>query len=354
MRFAANMLAIVALVLPLVVAALPAFAAGTNGEVVSRSEGRRLIIVTGLGGESYYQELFQRWATSLYEVARERLALSPAQIVHLAPEHSPASAAFSGISTRDAVLAAIADAAAGGQPGDLVALVLIGHGSAQPSREGVRARFNLPGPDLSPQQLAKALDAIEDRVVVVVNSASASGPFLEPLSAPGRIVITATSSAAENQHARFAGHFVAAFADDAADADKDRQVSVLEAFTFATRAVTRDFKGEGLLQTEHAVLDDSGDGVGSRAPSADNGAGTDGALAARVILAVRDEDLGGDNQSARARLRLNLHARRLVDEVEALKRRKPSLEAGLYARRLEALLLELALNRRAYRMRQAP
>ena len=71
-------------------------------------------------------------------------------------------------------------------------------------------RINLPGPDLSAGALAAMLAPLGDRRVVVVNAASASGGFIEALSAPGRVVITATRSAAEAEATRFGGHFVAA------------------------------------------------------------------------------------------------------------------------------------------------
>ena len=43
-----------------------------------------LIIVTGLGGEQYYSDLFHRWATTLNQVATSRLGLSPARVIRLA------------------------------------------------------------------------------------------------------------------------------------------------------------------------------------------------------------------------------------------------------------------------------
>jgi len=237
--------------------------------------------------------------------------------------------------------------AADSRPGDLLALVLIGHGTAQ----GARVRFNLPGPDLSPAELAAALDAITDRTVVVVNTASASGPFMPALAGPDRVVITATSIGAENQHTRFGGHFVSAFAKAAADKDKNRRVSLLEAFDYARAEVARAYHQDARLQTEHAMLDDNGDGDGVRAPTTGGG---DGMHAARVHLAALNVPYSNDSAGARARLALSIDARRLVDHIEALKRLKPSLEASEFEQRLEVLLLELALNRRAFKAVATP
>ena len=76
---------------------------------------------------------------------------------------------------------------------------------------------------------------------------------------------------------RFGLHFVDAFADDGADADKDSRISMLEAFGYALREVQREYEGDNQLLTEHAVLDDNGDREGSREMNDLEG---DGALAA--------------------------------------------------------------------------
>ena len=100
-----------------------------------------------------------------------------------------------------------------------------------------------------------------------VNTASASGPFVEELSAPGRTIVTATRNGAEQFTTLFGGYFVDALTSEAADADKNKRVSVLEAFKFAKAEVARAYEREGLLATEHALLDDNGDKEGSQDPS---------------------------------------------------------------------------------------
>ena len=81
--------------------------------------------------------------------------------------------------------------------------------------------------------LRAAAEALAPRRVVFVNTASASGPFIEALSGPGRTIVTATRNGAKSFATIFGGYFVDALASDAADADKNRKVSVLEAFDFA-------------------------------------------------------------------------------------------------------------------------
>lgn len=302
-----------------------------------------LAIVSGLGGESYYSDLFHRWAATLNEVATTRLGISPARVIRLAEDPSRDPEFISAVSRKEHVLDAIQRLGEASGEGDVVAFVYLGHATAS----GKRALLNLPGPDLSAAELAAALDGLAGRTVAVVIAAPSSSPFIEALSGPGRIVITATSNTAENQHTRFGGHFVDAFAEDAADLDKDKQVSLLEAFRYATREVARSFETEGRIRTEHAMLDDDGDGEGSRDPGTERG---DGMLAARAHL---EAPAVTDTAAGREALALQIQARRLVDRIEAIKRKKRSLESADYLEQLEALLVELALNRRAFRAKGA-
>ncbi len=46
-----------------------------------------------------------------------------------------------------------------------------------------------------------------------------------------------------------------------ADLDKDGQVSLLEAFLIASRRTLEFYKVEGRIATEHALIDDNGDGL---------------------------------------------------------------------------------------------
>ena len=209
-----------------------------------------VLVVSGLGGDPEYTSRFAGWGAALLDAAME--AGVPAEQARWLAEREEVHPRAAGVARVDAVQAEVAALAGRSSPGDLVLLVLFGHGSA---REG-EARINLPGPDLSAGELAAMLEPLRDRRVVVVNAASASGGFVEPLSAAGRVVITATRSPSENEATRFGGHFIAALAGAEADTDKDGAVSILEAFDYARREVARSFEATGSLATEHALLDD--------------------------------------------------------------------------------------------------
>jgi len=317
----------------ILVAAAQFFAAGA----VDASQ-RHLLIVVGLGGEPHYTKLFNEWAAQMAEIAERVLAIAGERITVL-----QGSAEGDGETPRkEDVLTMLRNTADASTAGDMVMVLLIGHGTA---RNG-RALFNLPGPDLSASELREQLQLFAGRSLVIVNAASSSGAFVRELSDAGRVVITATASGSEHQFAYFGGHFVSAFVADAADKDKDNRVSMLEAFNHARRAVARAYKEDDRILTEHALLDDNGDGVGSRLTEASV---ADGAIAAKLFLQPSAGQLAGDSPQAREMLALDVRASELVSRIDRLKRRRERLLDEEYYRELESLLVTLAYNRRTLR-----
>lgn len=218
-------------------------------------------------------------------------------------------------------------------------LVLIGHGTF----DGREAKFNLRGPDVSAAELAGWLEGFE-RPVAVINCASASGPFLNRISRPGRVVITATRSGHEHNYARFGIHLAAAIADPRADLDKDGQTSLLEGYLAAAARVGEFYEQEGRLATEHSLIEDNGDGLGTPASwfrgtravrRARDGAALDGLRAHQLHLvpSAVDREMPAAARARRDQLEL---------EVARLRDRKGQLTEDAYYAQLEPLLLELA------------
>src|SRR5262249_51083446 len=122
--------------------------------------------------------------------------------------------------TREQVHRALADLRMQMTRDDQLVVLLIGHGT---SLDGDEAKFNLVGPDISASEWADLIRPIPGRVVFV-NTTAASFPFLRKLAGRGRVVLTATDSAAQQFETVFAEYFVKAFDDPAADVDKNRRV----------------------------------------------------------------------------------------------------------------------------------
>jgi len=215
-------------------------------------------------------------------------------------------------------------------------IVLIGHGSF----DGKVAKINLPGPDMTPADFAALLKRFASRKVVFVNTASASGPFIEPLAGSGRTIVTATRSGAEKYATLFGGAFIDALAGgEKADADKNRRVSVLEAFNAAKIDVARAYEQQGIMITEHSLLEDGGDGEGSLDPAAD---GKDGRIASILTLGT---PASAETLPADPKLRQLYEERRELERrVEGLKLLKGNMDPAKYAADLEKVLTDLALK----------
>jgi hypothetical protein len=228
-----------------------------------------------LGGDAAHGDRFHQWAKTLVAAAQEKLGVARENISYLAerPERDPSL--IDGRSTKENVEKHIVELSAHAERGANVVIFLIGHGSYQ----GDVAKFNLPGADMSAEDFAAPLSRFENQQLVFVNTASASGDFIPALSGPGRVVVAATKSSFERNETVFCEYLVRAFAEDVADVDKDGRVSLLEAVSYAMQEVNRFYESQSRLLTEHAVLDDNGDGVGSSEPDPETG---DGALAGRI------------------------------------------------------------------------
>jgi hypothetical protein len=297
-----------------------------------------LLIVVGLAGDPEHGQLFHKWGTALAD-ASAKVGVPPERLVYLG-EPKEGGARVSGRSTKEEIERAFAGFAKAAQPDDVVYVVLFGHGSF----DGQTARFNLPGPDVTAADFNVLLRRLPARNVVFVNTASSSGPFVEDLSGPGRTIITATRSGSQQFSTLFGGYFVEAFSAEGADADKNRRLSMLEAFQYARTEVARAYEREGLLATEHALLDDNGDKKGIQDPTP---TGADGKLAAALSLGSAADAVPLPSDP---RLRaLYIDRREIERRVEALRLLKDGLPPAKYTSELERLVTELALKTREIR-----
>ena len=294
----------------------------------------RLVVVSGVSGEARFATAFHQLALGMVDAARTRYGVADSAITWLAEDPAKAPGRIAGRSTKEAIAGAIAATASRMQPNERLLLLVIAHGSV-----GDPPRIALPGPDLTPAELTRMLAPLGQREVGIVLAASASGGFLPALTGPRRVVIAAAKEM-EGNETRFPTHFIAAYTKDGADRDKDGRVSLLEAFAYAGAEVRREYDDDGKLLTEHAILEDDGDGKGS-APPGD--AGSDGRLARTFVL-----DGGRARTSANpAVAALETQKRELEQRVETLRGRKAQMEAKAYEEALENLMVELAgVNRK--------
>lgn len=286
-----------------------------------------VIVVVGAGGTKEYAEQFADWA----EVWKQACLKSNAQFTAIGldkadvrPDRTRLKEILIGESRQTTAA---------------LWLVLIGHGTF----DGRTAKFNLRGSDVSADDLAEWLKPMV-RPLAVINTASSSAPFLKKLSAPERIVITATKSGFEQNFTRFGQYLADAIVEQQADLDKDGQTSLLEAFLIASHRVNEFYSAAGRLTTEYALIDDNADTLGTRADwfhgirpikkAADN-ASLDGYRAHQFHLLYSEIE---------NKMPLDLRAKRdrLELEVMILRDSKEKLAEDEYFSKLEALLCDIA------------
>jgi hypothetical protein len=282
------------------------------------------VIINGPGGEAVYTKQFTEWTTELSSTLSQRYSFDPKQIKILSEKDATAEE----VKRTFGLLKTQLDAS------NVLYVFLIGHGSS----DGKEAKFNLVGPDLSASDYNQLLTALPTKRIVVFNMSSASGEFVKSLSAKGRIVVTATRNGQETNATRFAGFFINALKATDGDTDQDGHTSVLEAFVYATRLTDDFYKRAGRLSTEHALIDDNGDGVGREKAEAGEG------LLARATYL---DSLSVDEAAASAATGKLLKERtRLEGEIEQLIARKGNMAEAEYEASLERLFIELAkINR---------
>jgi len=302
-----------------------------------------VVNVVGLGGGQEYTDTFTGWANQLEEHLTSRWGVSSDRVITLGED-----ASLPGVdeeSRRENIEATVSRLASEAAPSDRILFVLIGHGTW---RNDVAA-LNIPGRDLAAADWNAVLEPLGERMVAVVNVASSSGPFAEALARPGRVIITATRSGQERNETQFGRYFAEAFGGDAADLDKDGRLSLLEAFVYARSETARYYDEEGLLATEHAQLEDDGDGEAIDIPVDDS---TDGPVAnAFRFTSPSVNAKGAALPSDSTSVRIQAEIAQIEAELAILRSQRDTMSQEEYDAQLEALLVDLALKNRELRGR---
>jgi hypothetical protein len=276
-----------------------------------------LLVVVGLSADADHAALFKKWGSAMTAAAKN-VGTPADRIIELSEQTAKSDV--------DRAFATVAKTIGAD---DVVFVVLIGHGSF----DGKVAKFNLKGPDMTAADFNAHLKKLPAQRVVFVNTTSSSGPFAQELAGPGRTIVTATRNGAEQYDTLFPGFFVDAFNSETADSDKNRRVTLQEAFDYAQREVARTYEKEGLLATEHSVLDDGGK------------------LATVFSLGTA----GMGELPLDPKLRALYIARREAEQrVEALKVLKGSMDPARYEAELEKAVTALALRSREIRQIEGP
>ena len=297
------------------------------------AQERYAVLIGGLGGDPAYSEAFQGYLIESHRALVGTFGIPAANITALAEPSAQGLDVVADVSTAENIRARFGELASEVGADDEVYVFLFGHGSY----DGQRAQLNIPRRDLGSDDYAALVDSLEAETIVFVNTASASGPFVEALSAPGRIVITATRTGTERNETVFPEFFVEAMTSPAADLDKNGDLSVRELFAYASEKTAQSYEATGHLATEHALLEDTGDGQGHQHDELDETG--EGALAAVTYLKRRAAPLADAGEAATSGWQERETIERAVAE---LKSRKTQMDEDVYYAELETLFVRLA------------
>lgn len=268
-----------------------------------------VLVVEGLGGEAQYASEFDSERQAIVKASGSLTSAN--MIVSLNGE----AATKERIATEFKTLAKTLKA------DDRLAVYLIGHGSY----DGYVYKFNIPGPDLTAEELSKLLDGVPAKNQLIVATGSASGALADALKKDTRVVITATRTGSERNITHFGEAFAEALSDASADVDKNGRITAQEAFDAAARNVKDFFEKQKRLASEHARLE--------------------GSLAARFTVAQIGGGAAAPAAAANANPQwaaLQQQRERLNGQIEELRLRKDSLGEAEYSSQFEKLALELA------------
>jgi hypothetical protein len=261
------------------------------------------LIICGHPGDDEHRELFAKTLETIHKALVHKYGFLANEVrVRFGTEPIPgdgtAVSGSRGLSDREGVEAEVSDLRKQIQPDDALWVIVLGHAH----HDGRHSWLNLPGPDMRDDEFGKLFQGVQAREQVFFITTQVSGFFIKPLSAAGRVVITATEADQETNETEFPHALAEVLSDppEDLDADKDGVLTVLDLYLAVVRRAIQRFTADENIPTEHAQLDDNGDGrgtelqldflppdLGGRAKTTDRPAikpGTDGALAATLRL----------------------------------------------------------------------
>ena len=229
---------------------------------------RRAIILCGLPGDADHRKLFGESVELLYDGLTHHHGFKAEDVHVLWPDapvekDGPAVKSTRDIATREAVAKSVEEIRAALTPSDALWVFVLGHGHY----DARQSWLNLPGPDISHVEFGQLFAKVACKEQVFFITTPCSGFYLKALAQPGRIVITATEPDLEVNETNFPHKLAKAIGSPPSygefDLDQDRHLTLLDLYLWAARETAQEYASGELAATEHAQIDDSGDGRGT-------------------------------------------------------------------------------------------
>ncbi len=250
----------------------------TNSEQERTDKNTYAIVVSGISKDPSDRSAKTKAISGVQDFLQNNLKIDSGRLCVLTAGDSPA-AANNGTSTAENIQNAINNFASIIKPDDRFIFYYLG----QANVIGENLRMNLPGADITPEQLALWMKEIKASSMLIVFDCPGSGLAAKAMSGPGRVII-GSCTAEQHYTTRFSEYFIPALTDSQTDMNEDGKISILEAFTTTSKKIDDWYRQEKLLTTETPVLEDNGDGQPSKEPWRYKFDNTDGRIAAEFFL----------------------------------------------------------------------
>jgi hypothetical protein len=237
-----------------------AVAVAVDGPQATQNMNTFAMIVSGINKDPQEKQAKAKVVSDLRKILLDQVGIEPDRLGVLVGEHSIAHL-DSKLSTAVNLKEQITAFAGSVRPTDRFIFYYVG----QANVVAETLRFNLPGADITHQQIATWMKEIKAASILIVLDCPGAGLAVKSLTGEKRIIIGA-STEEQPYSTQFSQYFVPALSDPQSDSDDDGKVSVLEAFTFTARQLDDSYRRQGLLQTETPILEDNADGLPSLQP----------------------------------------------------------------------------------------
>jgi hypothetical protein len=284
--------------------------------IASLAESSALIL-SSVPGDEEHAEKFAKWTEATRKILVDKFGFAADHVIVLADKKT----------AKAEIQKAFAQLKTQLKPTDTFFLFFIGHGSYDTDY-----KFNILGPDFTGAEYSQLISTLPAGRTVIVNGTSASGGSVETLAGKNRVIITATKSGREANETVFYEYFLKGLEEASADEDKDKKVSVWEAFKYATESVDRFYKEQGRMATEHPQLSANGAEVVDLKVK-------DAPALARLTTFQVDRPV----TVADPALQALLNQKSEIDQkIEALRINKGNMPEAEYEKQLDDLLVQLA------------
>lgn len=229
---------------------------------------RRALIICGLAGDAEHRRLFGESLEMLYTGLTTYHGFGTENIRilwgEMPTEKDPVSVRASRDIANRETIAATAEAIRNElQAEDTLWVFVLGHTHF----DGRLSWLNLAGTDLNHLEFGRMFAEVNCGEQVFFMTIPCSGYYIKPLAQPGRIVISATEADIEVNETIFPHRLARAIGTPPPiadfDMDLDGQFTIFDLYLWIARDIALEYSTAELLATEHALLDDSGDGRGT-------------------------------------------------------------------------------------------